>query len=1233
MDFTSEVLMGNNRSTRFSVYSVLFSLLLLALPTVLKAQVYLGSIEGEVTDSTGAKIPGALVTAEEIGTHFKTTGRTNESGAYNFASLNPGTYIVSSTAPTFRTESRPGVVLTAGQLQKVDFLLTAGSATETVTVSAENLLLDTGSANIATTLTTQEVTDLPNEGRNPFVQASLAAGVIDAGAYFTGKASGFTNPFSGVAVQITTDGNSGHNRLMIDGIPDDPAERFSGASYTGFVPSPEAVQEVKVQTSIFDAQVGHGNGTTTNTVIRSGNNGFHGAAYYVFQDTYLNANTSEKVPQQNLCYPGSAGCTNTVTPTRRNNDQLSQTGAVFDGPVRIPKIYDGRDKTFFMVSFERYASHQAINFSTRVPTAAELTGDFSGLCSTFNSAGLCTNGIQLYVPTSPLDGNGNRTQYFANNNISSSISTVGKNLLSYLPAPNVPGASATTNPNYISTQTSYPSTYPSFIVRIDQAIRQKDKLNAIFFRSGLTQSYPLQGYPKGIGPATSSTGYGYSVYRNNRGGSLDEVHQFSSSMVLDSRFGLIYHPFGLVYPGASGFDVGGLGISTAGLPYLSFPGVTESDGYSWLAPGAGGQVSEDTVGSLDEILSKTIGNHSLRIGFDGNFTRYNVQNPGSGFGNIAFDRRFTQQNYTAGTAASGDSIADELLGAFSSITYNISASYALQQIYMAPFIQDDWRATKKLTVNLGLRYDYESPFTERYNKQVSNFCTTCVNPLQSSVTGLTLNGGLQYTNPSNRFPYPRDLNNIQPRLGAAYQVFPTTVVRGGFGIIYFNTLETPIGTGFSQTTSYNNYTGTISNGAPLNSISNPFPSGVTPATGSSLGLSTALGQNVTFIDPHHVQPKSAQYSLSIQQEFPGSVALQVAYVGAKPTRLEVNHNINVLPSQYYNQGGAEVNYLNTTVTNPMAGLFGASSPTLNGVKIAQANLLIPFPEFGSVTEDYSSIGSSPYNALQVQVSKPMRHHYSLQGNFTWDKVMLRNGFFGNGPSGSSFDNASLASGHLYSVQDNNPTMFGNVFGLLELPKFQALHSYERLIVGGWQVGSVIRFANGLLVSAPSNVDIIGNYYQPNANLFRTFNSCYQQQAVNSTTGAVTVTQVNSTQNSTGAYNTVTACDSESPSPAFRQRIAYTSQNNSTYLNLRYGVHPQVDINVFKKFIIREGVSFEIRGDFFNITNTPNFPAPNTTLGAANTASRAGSGSLSNPAGQATQANDPRIGQLTARVNF
>ena len=350
-----------------------------------------------------------------------------------------------------------------------------------------------------------------------------------------------------------------------------------------------------------------------------------------------------------------------------------------------------------------------------------------------------------------------------------------------------PARRPTTNPNYISTHTSYPSTYPSFIVRADQSIGQKDKLNAIFFRSGLTQNYPLQGFPKGIGPG----GYGYNVYRNNRGGSLDEVHQFSSSMVLDSRLGLIYHPFGLVYPGSQNFNLQSIGISPTGLPYLSFPGTGMSDSYATLANGAGGQISEDTTGSLEEILTKTIGHHTLRMGFEGNIIRYNVQNPQSGFGNFNFDRRFTQKNSVnvnvGSDASSGDPLASMLLGAFSSTTYNISAAYALQQIYIAPFVQDDWRLTSKLTLNLGVRWDYESPFTERYNKQASNFCTTCVNPLQPSVPSLVLNGGLQFTSASNRYPYPKDLNNWQPRLGAAYQFSPTTVVRAGFGIIYFNT--------------------------------------------------------------------------------------------------------------------------------------------------------------------------------------------------------------------------------------------------------------------------------------------------------------------------------------------------------------------------------------------------------------------------------------------------------------
>jgi hypothetical protein len=1153
------------------------------------AQRYLGSINGEAVDPSGAKVPGATVTVEDVTTHFKSTAVTNGAGAYSFPALNPDTYVVTVTAPSFKKETRSSVVLTAGQVAEADFTLTPGAATETVQVTSESALLDTGSANIATTLSTQEVTDLPNEGRNPYVQEALAPGMLPStGNYFQAKSSQYTNPYSGFAVAVTVDGISGHNRLTLDGIPNDAAERFSGASYTNFVPSPEAVQETKVELGIFDAQVGHGDGTVTNVVVRTGGNQLHGSSYYVFQDTYLNANTYEKAA---LGQP-------------RNNDQVSQAGLVIDGPVVLPKIYNGRDKTFFMFSFERYATHTAQNFTSRVPTAAELNGDFSGLCAAFNTNGLCTTGVQLYVPGSPVDVNGNRTQYFANNNIASALNATGKALATYLPSPNVAGATALSNPNYVSTQTSYPSTYPSFIARFDHAFGQKNKINIIGFRSGLTQNYPLEGFPKGIGPTNSSTGYGYNVHRNNRGGSIDDVQQFSSTLVLDSRFGVDYHPFGLVYPGNSGFNLSSLNMTTTGLPYNTFPGeYMSSDGYSGLAPGAGGQVSTDALMSLDEILSKVWGKHSVRFGFEGNLTRYNVQNPQSGFGinsqsgaGFVFDRSFTQQNVNVpvgSQANSGDPMASMLLGYFTTANYNVSIAYAMQQIYMAPYVQDDWRFNNKLTLNLGGRWDYESPFTERYNRIISNFCTTCTNPLQASVQGLALKGGLQFVNPANRFPYPRDLHNWQPRVGGAYQVYPNTVVRAGFGIMFFNTLETPFSSGYSQATSYTYSANAAVNGAAINTMTNPFPTGVTLPTGNTLGLGTALGQSVNFNDQSHVQPRTADYTLNLQQQFAGNLALQIGYVGARPTRLDVNHNINFLPSQYYNQGSAEVTYLNNKVANPMAGQI-PNNATLNGATIQQYLLLQPYPEFGSVTENYSSIGTAPYNSLQVQVSRPMKNHFSLQGNFTWDKVMQHTAYL------NPFDT------RLESVQDANSTLIANIFGSLQLPKFGSRPYWMRESVGGWQLNGVFRAANGGLLSAPSNVNIIGQVNQPNPTYGRFFNTCYENtsgQLVQSTASAP-------------------ACDALSPTPAYQQRLSYTSQTNSAVIDVRARIHPLLDASLFKKFAITEGTSFEIRGEFFNILNTPNFGGPGTGIGS----STFGVVTL-------TQANDPRLGQITARVNF
>ncbi len=1167
------------------------------------AQQYLGTISGSVADASGAKVVGAEVAATDTTTNFVSKGVTNNAGNFTIPSLTPDVYTITVTAKGFRIETRTGIAITAGATVGADFALTIGSQTETVIVTENSQLLDTESPALSTTISNQEVTDLPNNGRNPNVLATLTVGVINGGSggYFQGKSSGFTNPFSGVAVQIVTNGSGGHNRLTIDGIPNDPPERLSGTTYAGFTPSPESVQEVKVTQSVFDAQVGHGNGTVTDVVLKSGTNKIHGAAYYVFQDTYINANLSEKSHLNQA----------------RNNDQLSQTGFVFDGPVLIPKVYDGRDKTFFMVAYERYASHQAVNYSSRVPTAAELKGDFSGLCSVFNGSGLCTSGIQLYDPLSPVDPvTGYRSIFFPNNNIASRITTTGAALASYYPAPNVAGASALTSPNYVSTQTSYRSKYPSWDVRIDHQLSTNDKINAIYFQAGLTQSYPLEGFPKGIGPNQ----FGYTVIRNTRGGNLDEVHVFSPSFVLDSRLGLEVHPFGLVYPGNAGVNLGALGISGTGLPYASFPGAGMGDGYATLAPGAGGQVSTSTVGSLNEIATKTVGTHSIRFGFEGNILRYNQQNPESGFGNGAgtagfnFDRRFTQQNWQTGDVNSGDSFASLLLGTYTSANYTIAASYALQQIYIAPWVQDDWRVNHKLTVNLGLRWDLESPYTERFNKLVTTFCTTCVNPLQASVVGLPLYGGLQFTNGSNRNPYPANYKAIQPRLGVAYQVARNTVIRAGYGLIYFNTFESPIGTGFTQTTSYNNF---VTN-TPVNPISNPYPAGAVLPTGSAAGLSTALGQNVSFIDPAHVQPKMTQFTLNVQQQLPGSLVMQVAYVGGRPIHLEVNHNINILPATYYNQGAAEVGVLNASVNNPMAGLIPQST-TYNAAKIAQNLLYLPYPEFGSVTEDYSPIGSTPYNALQVQVTKPMKHRYTVAGNLTWDKLMLHNGYL---------DNYGAVTGQLDHVQDGAPNFFGTVYGTYELPGFGSVPYYAREVLGGWKLNSVMRFSDGALLGAPGNVNIIGNYKQSNWSLHRQYNTCYQSVAIVS--NQAVYTQVN-TQAPNG-FNTVTGCDATSPNLAFQSRLAYTSQSNSNVLNIRQQLHPLVDMSLFKQFAIREGVNFEIRGEFFNVFNTPEWGGPGG-LGSSNAGSSSSSYSTTNPTGYFVQANDARIGQLTARINF
>ena len=1169
--------------------SLLMSRLRLVLPLLLvfcaiptHAQRYLAGLTGDVSDSTGAKVIGAVVTATDTTTNFVTKAVANSSGSYSIPFLTPDTYNITVEATGFRTETRTGVVFTAGSSVKVDFTLKVGSSTQTVTVSAADTFLNTESANLGTPFTMQQVTDLPSLGRVPMMVAALAAGAYDNG-YIGAKTSNTIVPWGGGPTATTGNGvTGGHTRVTINGTPDDPQERSGtgggSGNYTGFTPSPESVQEVKSETALYDAEYGHGGGTVINTVLRSGTNQLHGAAYFVFRNTYLNANTYERNGNHTL----------------RPNGQWNEPGFVIDGPVRIPHVYDGRDKTFFMVAYERIQLRgAATNGATDlVPLPAMATGDFSSLCpGGFGTNGVCVSGggVQIYDPLT-LDANNNRTPFLNNQIPAGRISATGAALLKFFPAPNSTQSSTI---NYVSPYPIVTEKYYSVTSRFDQSINANNKLNAVFYKQVLGQQQPTQGFPTSIGPSGTDN----LVFRNNEGGSLDYVSILPRGYVLDARVGVIYHPFGVIYAG-NPYNLSSLGISSAGMAYQTFPGISFSDNYIGLQAASGTQISADAYMTTGAIVSKVAGRHNLRFGYEGELHRYTAQNPISGFGGLNYNRLFTQKNsvnvIVGSDAASGNPIASLLLGYPSSGSYANQVAFAVSEPYFAFFLQDDWRVASKVTLNLGVRWEDEVPFTERYNRMNTGFCTACVNPLQSSLpSGSTYNlrGGLTFATPSNREYYQNHLTHWQPRFGFSYALKPRLVLHGGFGIMFFNSYPGPFASGFSASTSY---IATNDNTHPATSLANPFPGGVNLPSGSSLGLATQLGAGVNFIAPNYVNPRNMQWTVSAQAQLPLNMILQLAYAGNHTLDWENQTNINSLPYQYYNQGSTGVTFLQSKVTNPMAGLIPTNG-NLNGATIQNQYYLLPYPEFGSVTEVNIPSGTATYNALQATVNKRMGHNLSVLGSFTWSHMM----------EALQYLNPLDPAPERY--QDGNPTLLSNLAVIYELPSFSSMPRYGREIFGGWQLNGVMRAYNGTLVGNPGGVTWLSNPHLSHETYNRSFNTCYLNAA-----GAMVMTT-----------SSAPACDSTSSVPAFQQHLPFTLNNTGPAMSgVRVREHPSIDLSLFKTFKIHESQTFELRGEFFNVLNTPDFGGPNTSPG-------------NNAYGQVTlnQSNDPRLGQLTARFNF
>lgn len=1126
-------------------------MLLTCAALALTGQEFRATINGTVTDPTGAVVPGVTVEIRNLATNALITAQTNEAGLYVAPFIPPGRYTVSAGREGFKRAVREDVEVRVGDRLRIDFQLELGGVTERVVVSASAELLETSTAARGQVIDSQKVAEMPLLGRNPFMLAVLAPAV----QYTPSLASRSNRPFDngGMDSFSINGGRQFTNEFLIDGVPNTGTETNQPGNLS-FVPSPDATEEFKVQTNVYDAQYGRTGGGVINVSLRSGTNDFHGALYHYFRHDKLNANTFVA----NLA--GSP----------KQSFRWNQPGVRFDGPVWIPKVYDGRNRTFFMYSWERIKSSIPFPQTMTVPTLEQRAGDFS---KTVQANG---QPILVYDPaTLRQAGSGWVRDPFPNNRIPEiRWDPVSRNILKYIPQPNTAG-DARGFYNLIVAPNPRTDLYDQHIVRIDQVIGSRHRLFGRFVHGNRHETNSTAGFP----PEASAW---YNHWRINQGGGLDLTSTLSPSLVSSFRAGYIRHEFAVAHH-ADNFDPAQIGFPsslTAQLPRKSFPRITYTD-YTTFGPnwGSGSVFSFSDQWSISETLNKLVSRHSLKFGFEGRLKLDNQQNPATWFGVFAFNRGFTQRDPQRSEAAAGNAFASLLLGHPASGYIPIRPALALGSRYYGLFLQDDWRITNRLTVNLGLRWDYESPISERFDRQNRGFDWQGQSPLQ--VPGINLRGRLLFTDENNRLPFKRDLNNLQPRIGVAYQWTSKTVFRGGWGISYLPTFDIGQFNGFSMDTPY---VASVDGGlTPAGQWNNPYPTGIIPPLGRQ---ATMLGLSFTYSWPERVIPYVHQYSFGVQHELPGRILIDASYAGSRTLSLQTSKAINAVPADKLALRDA----LLAKVANPFAGLLPGTA--YNGATVPQQQLLRPFPQYDNITEANRTIGESWYDAFQLRVEKRLSHGLHLLFSYTISKTLEAVGYLnGQDPFGAL---AKVLTGF-------DTPQRATLSGGYELPFGKNSTGVVKQVLGGWQFNWIATFQTGLPVNAPGGAVSAGVSPKiENPTSARWFNTC-------------TLTLAGVRQ----------SCASADQPVAWLVQDPYALRTLSTRLpNVRTLRAPIADFSVFKLFPITERVKLQFRAESFNLTNTPWFGAPNTTLGSANFG-------VVSP----SQANDPRNVQLALRLIF
>lgn len=1105
-----------------------------------------GSIAGRVSDSTGAMIPDVEVRVTNQATGVTAIGKVSSAGAFTIPFLLPGFYTVTVEATGFKKFVRDGIEVRVSESSDVPIQLEVGAVSETVQVTAESPVLSTTDASQGTVIEDRAITELPLMGGNPVEFALLDPAIMNE-TDMRGRYASATNASS----QWSSMGSgSFRNEFQIDGISNTYAEG-NGRARVAFNPPTAAIGQFKIITNPFDAAAGNSMGATLNVSTKAGTNDLHGEGHYYHRNAALDT--------MDFFYNKR----NVRKPVYGDH----RFGASLGGPVRIPKIYDGHNRTFFFYAWETNYWAVPQSYTSTVPTAAERQGDFSALLDLGTI-------YQIYDPftTRPAAtaGRYERDPFPGNVVPKSRFDKAGYSLANLYPLPNQPGNRDGTS-NYFRAKAS-DETYNVHLLRLDHAFSDSHRIflriHKDFWEEAKNRYYetPIQGIV---------------LNRINRGAALDDVLLLTPNLVLNLRYGITQQDF-TEYRITRGIDLGALGFSSgltklinparATLPRVSAGAFT---GFSIWESGDG--ANNSLTHNVNGTLSTQRGIHALKWGADfRTYRSFGNRYPLETSPQLTFNTTYTRGPFNnSGASAIGQDLASMLMGIAGSGTMENRASFAIQNLYLGGFLQDDIKLTPKLTVNLGLRYELEWPMTERYNRLVTGFAFDTSSPIEQQaraayakapiaelpVDQFRVRGGLQFAGetPTGRGMFPVDKNNFMPRAGLAWQVRPRTTIRSGYGVFYGSlgvNQTTPQQFGFSQATPIIE---TVDNGQTYQAFaSNPFPNGLLPPTGKSNGLATYLGQSIIVNNTRNKQAYSQRWTMAVQQLLPGNTTVEAAYVGNRGTHLFSAHDINATPAQYLSKllvrDQPAISYLGQTVPNPLYGL----GPLFTSKTISRANLLKPYPQFTGVTMNTSD-GYNWYHSLQVRAARRWKQGVTLNAGYAFTKSMEAVSYL-NASDPRPYE--TLSSSHrphrlTFSAIWELPVGRGRAFGNQMSKPLQGL-------LGNWQLSAVVVRQAGPPVDW-GNIIFAGNPDQirlPKSE--RTVDHWFNVNA---------------------GFNRISNQGLSSNIRYFPMRLASVQADGQA----------RWDISVAKGFRIAEKVLFRLRLQCFNIMNHPNFGRPQMSV--------------------------------------